>query len=226
MDALFFWFFSIIMLVSGLAVILNRNPVASLLCFVASIACMSGLFVMLSAYFLAVIELLVTAGAVMVLFLFVIMLINITEAEHIPRRKVWMGASLFLALGFLYIVAKTLNASPQGFVTENSLPPAGLVQESSDNTSAVAPTTDPDGQTENTSLPENSSAPDDTHQIGKLLFTTYVAPFEVTSLLILVATVGVIVLCKQDEPRRPAPREAINREAPPIEPKKEPALTR
>ena len=62
---------------------------------------------------------------------------------------------------------------------------------------------------------------DDTHQIGRLLFTRYVAPFEVTSLLILVATIGVIVLCKED------PRA---RTAPPVEPaskpKPEPALTR
>ena len=78
---------------------------------------------------------------------------------------------------------------------------------------------------------------DDTHRIGVLLFstnvdpdnpwpTTYVAPFEVTSLLILVATIGVIVLCKQDEPRRPRPREEIIREAPPVESKRETASTR
>ena len=65
---------------------------------------------------------------------------------------------------------------------------------------------------------------DDTHQIGRLLFatdtsggkTSYVAPFEITSLLILVATIGVIVLCKQEDRPRPGPREEIIREAPPI----------
>jgi hypothetical protein len=73
---------------------------------------------------------------------------------------------------------------------------------------------------------------DDTHRIGRLLFATkvsgtqpsYVAPFEITSLLILVATVGVIVLCKQDEKPRPRSREQIVREAPPVEPTKETAL--
>jgi hypothetical protein len=67
---------------------------------------------------------------------------------------------------------------------------------------------------------------DDTHAIGRLLFTTYVAPFEITSLLILVATIGVVVLCKQEEPKRPASREEISHEAPPLEPEKETALTR
>jgi hypothetical protein len=65
---------------------------------------------------------------------------------------------------------------------------------------------------------------DDTHRIGHLLFTTYVAPFEITSLLILVATIGVIVLCKEDEPPRTSKRESIVREAPPIETEKQAVL--
>ena len=226
MNALFFWFFSIAMIGFGLAVILNRNPVASLLCFVGSIAFMSGLFVMLSAYFLAVVELLVTAGAVMVLFLFVIMLINVTEAEKVPRRKVWMGCSLVLALGFIYLVALTLNATPQGTV---SLEAAPMPYALSDDQVAAKAAAHP-GASEGFL----SDLDDDTHRIGKLLFatnvgeneTTYVAPFEITSLLILVATIGVIILCKQEEPRRPSPREELIREAPPVGTTKETTLTR
>src|SRR5882762_12004672 len=106
MDALFFWFFSFGMIVFGLAVILNRNPVASALCFTFTIVFMSALFVMLSAFFLAAVQILVTAGAVMVLFLFIIMLLDVTAMEHIPRQKVWMGFTLVLALAFLIVVAK------------------------------------------------------------------------------------------------------------------------
>jgi NADH-quinone oxidoreductase subunit J len=192
MDTLFFWLFAFGMIVSGLAVILNRNPVASALCFVLTILFMAALFFMLNAFFLGWVEILVTAGAVMVLFLFVIMLLDITAMEHMPRQKVWMGFAMALALGFLFIVALTLNATPAGSITADSLP---------------------------------QQTQDDTHQIGRLLFKTYVAPFEITSLLILVATIGVIVLCKQDEPRRPSPREEIDREAPPVEPKKKTSLT-
>jgi len=186
MDALFFWLFSFGMIVCGLAVILNRNAVASALCFAFTIVFMSALFVMLSAFFLAAVQILVTAGAVMVLFLFIIMLLDLTAMEHAPRQKFWMACSLALGLGFILIVARTLYAMPGGSITTDSLPP----------------------QTK-----------DDTHQIGHLLFSTYVAPFEITSLLILVATIGVIVLCKQGEPQRPAPGEEINSEAPPIKPK-------
>jgi hypothetical protein len=115
-----------------------------------------------------------------------------------------------LALGFVFLVARTLSDLPRGEVTARSLPAISHQQASS---------MDPVyGQ--NGSAPEQLRQDhwDDTHQIGRLLFTRYVAPFEVTSLLILVATVGVIVLCKQDEPPRPAPHEEIVREAPPLAP--------
>jgi len=198
MEAFFFWIFSIGMIVCGLAVILNRNAVASALCFAFTIVFMSALFVMLSAFFLAAVQILVTAGAVMVLFLFIIMLLDLTAMEHAPRQKLWMGCALVVALGFVFTVARTLYTLPGGTasltntVTPSSVPSFG----------AATPVT-----------------PDDTHQIGKLLFSTYVAPFEITSLLILVATIGVIVLCKE-EPRSAPGKEASR------EPKKETALTR
>ncbi len=195
METFFFWLFSIGMILFGLGVILNRNAVASALCFAFTIVFMSALFVMLSAFFLAAVQILVTAGAVMVLFLFIIMLLDLTAMEHVPRQKVWMGCALVLGLGFIYIVARTLYATPGGSITADSTP-----------------------------LPLQTS--DDTHQIGRLLFTTYVAPFEITSLIILVATIGVIVLCKQDEPRPPSPGEDATRKTPPVESKKETSLTR
>ena len=211
MDALFFWFFSLGMLVFGLAVILNRNPVASALSFAFTIVFMSGLFILLGAFFLAAVQILVTAGAVMVLFLFIIMLLNTEAMGHMPRPRVWMGCCLALALGFVFLVARTLVEMPSGHTTIESLPTMSHQQ---------AISQDPVyGQ--NGSAPEQLRADhwDDTHQIGRLLFNRYVAPFEITSLLILVATIGVIILCKQDEPPRPAPHEDIAREAPPLHPK-------
>ena len=209
MEALFFWLFSLGMIVSGLAVILNRNPVASALSFVGTIVFMAALFFMLSAFFLGWVEILVTAGAVMVLFLFIIMLLDITAAEHASRQKTWMGFTLVLALGFLFLVARVLSATPQGTQTMDSLSPPS---------SATVSTAQAHSQ--------GIDDKDDTHQIATLLFTRYVAPFEVTSLLILIATIGVIVLCKQEEPSRPTRREEIIREAPPVEPKKETVLNR
>src|SRR5271168_4255548 len=120
MNALFFWFFSAGMIICALAVILNRNAVASALCFTFTIVFMAGLFIMLNAFFLAAVQIIVTAGAVMVLFLFIIMLLDLTAMEHIPRQKVWMGCTLVLALGFLLIVAKVLQSTPPQLNTANT----------------------------------------------------------------------------------------------------------
>jgi len=208
------------MIVCALAVILNRNAVASALCFTFAIVFMAGLFVMLSAFFLAAVQILVTAGAVMVLFLFIIMLLDLSVMEHMPRQKIWMGCTLVLALGFLLIVAKVLQATPMGLIAESSLKMPG---QAFANPPAMAEEEAP-GEEASQSVVDQQ---DDTHRIGRLLFATnvgpfqpsYVAPFEITSLLILVATIGAVVLCKQDERRRPSPREEIAREAPPVQPK-------
>jgi NADH-quinone oxidoreductase subunit J len=220
MNALFFWLFSGGMIVCALAVILNRNAVASALCFTFAIVFMAGLFVMLNAFFLAAVQILVTAGAVMVLFLFIIMLLDLTAMEHMPRQKIWMGCALVLALGFLFLVAKTLQATPQGLNTANTARTAGETIAIKSIAKMESESTNPDLRLTQSQWDQQ----DDTHRIGRLLFTTYVAPFEVTSLLILVATIGVVVLCKQDERHRPSPREEITREAPPVEPPKETAL--
>jgi NADH-quinone oxidoreductase subunit J len=201
MEALFFWIFSLGMIVCALAVVFNRNAVASALCFTFAIVFMAGLFIMLSAFFLAAVQILVTAGAVMVLFLFIIMLLDLTAMEHLPRQKIWTACSVVLALAFVGLVGKTLATMPSA-----AQPPVP----------AIAPLAAPVAQ----SVEDKH---DDTHQIGRMLFatnlkagqTSYVAPFEITSLLILVATIGVIVLCKQDERPRPQRREDITREAPP-----------
>jgi NADH-quinone oxidoreductase subunit J len=226
MNALFFWLFSAGMIVCALAVVLNRNAVASALCFTFAIVFMSGLFVMLSAFFLAAVQIIVTAGAVMVLFLFIIMLLDLVAMEHMPRQKVWMGCTMVLAVGFLIVVAKVLAATPEGFVDERTLPPGyeATAQQPHPMRAAVSAALEPSQS--------DWDANDDTHRIGRMLFrtdtvggkTSYVAPFEITSLLILVATIGVIVLCKQDEKPRPRTREQIAREAPPVEPKKETAI--
>jgi NADH-quinone oxidoreductase subunit J len=224
MNALFFWLFSFGMIVCALAVVLNRNAVASALCFTFTIVFMSGLFVMLSAFFLAAVQILVTAGAVMVLFLFIIMLLDLDKMEHIPRPKIWMGFTLVVALAFLFLVARVLHDTPAGLITQSSLKTPGEV--------AALPVAI-NGQPVTAAISQSEEDKmDDTHRIARLLFRTnvgpsqpsYVAPFEITSLLILVATIGVIVLCKRDEPPRPSPRDQITREAPPIESPKETAF--
>ena len=105
MSPVLFWLFAVLMLVFGALVVLNRNPVASALSLVVSFLCLAALFVGLDAYFIAVIQVLVYAGAVMVLFLFIIMLLDL-KAEK--RRKINPAAYVGGGLVALAFVAELL----------------------------------------------------------------------------------------------------------------------
>jgi len=165
MEAILFWIFSIGMLIAGLSVIINRSPVASALSLAVVILFMAGLFVLLHSYFLAAIQVVVYAGAVMVLFLFIIMLLDLKEAEKRPLRLISFLFGLVVAGGFFVQVMRVIKRLPAPLSLSGTvLSPIG----------------------------------DDAVAIGNQLFTKYLLPFEVTSLLLLVATVGVILLSKRE----------------------------
>jgi NADH-quinone oxidoreductase subunit J len=90
------------MLVFGAAVVIHRNPVASALSLVVSFLGLAALFMSLDAYFLGIIQVLVYAGAVMVLFLFIIMLLNIREEER--RRINWVSAAAGIAVALAFLI--------------------------------------------------------------------------------------------------------------------------
>ena len=160
-----FYVFAALTLLCGVLVVANpfsRNPVTSAMFLVLTIVSMAGLFVLLHAFFLAAVQIIVYAGAVIVLFLFVIMLLDLKEEQ---RRKIKLFGFVggLIAVGaILTISLKTLKALGAG---------------------VDLPTPQPDGSTE---------------ALGHLLFTNYVLPFEVVSVLLLVAMVGVILLSKKD----------------------------
>lgn len=118
MPAFLFWFFAILMLAFGVAVVVNRNPVASALSLVVSFLGLAALFMSLDAYFIGIIQVLVYAGAVMVLFLFIIMLLDL-RAEKI-RKINWLasagGIAVALALAVqIFYVAGNFRFSKQPF---------------------------------------------------------------------------------------------------------------
>jgi NADH-quinone oxidoreductase subunit J len=221
MDAFFFWLFAAGMIGFSLAVVLGRNPVGSALCFAVSMIFMAALFVMLSAFFLAAIQILVTAGAVMVLFLFIIMLLDIGAMSRLPRQRVWLIGTFLLALAFVVILARVLDANPRGTTLASSLPNAPAKIRIMPPITTMEMNEIEAGQRKAPTQVTLSN--DDTHQIGRALFTRYVAPFEITSLLILVATVGVVVLCKEEGSPRKKTAEEVD--ATPHPEKTGPALT-
>src|SRR5437667_77522 len=102
MPPFLFWLFASLMLVFGAAVVLNRNPVASALSLVVSFLGLAALFMSLDAYFVGIIQVLVYAGAVMVLFLFIIMLLNLRAEEG--RRINWLAATGGIVVALILVI--------------------------------------------------------------------------------------------------------------------------
>ncbi len=170
MNPLLFWFFAILMLGFGVAVVANRNPVACALCLVVSFLGLASLFIGLDAYFIGVIQILVYAGAVMVLFLFIIMLLDLkAEARRKNNVIAWAGGGL-VSVVFMLQIALVLRRFPEG---QKPFPPLNLE-----------------------SLPGQRL--DDVRQVGETLFSIHTLPFQVIGVLILVATIGVVVLSKRE----------------------------
>ena len=149
-------------LLCALLVIVNpvsRNPVTSAMFLVLAILSMSGLFVLLHAFFLAAVQIIVYAGAVLVLFVFVIMLLDLKEEERRRLKLFSAVAGLIAMVGIVTAFLKSLVA-----------------------VKAAAGSPRLEG---------------DTLSLGKLLFSHYTLPFEIVSVLLLVAMIGVILLSKK-----------------------------
>lgn len=118
MPPFLFWIFALLMLVFGAAVIINRNPVASALSLVVSFLALAALFISLDAYFIGIIQVLVYAGAIMVLFLFIIMLLDLRAEELRKINWVASAGGLVVALALLiqiFAVIGKLNVAKQTF---------------------------------------------------------------------------------------------------------------
>jgi NADH-quinone oxidoreductase subunit J len=164
METVLFYFFSGMALVCGLLVVANpfqRNPVTSAMFLVLSIVSLAGLFVLLHAFFLAAVQVLVYAGAVMVLFLFVIMLLDLKEEQRRALSRFGVVTGILGVGLFALVLLGAVVASDAG----------------GSGTPVLEGRTEP---------------------LGRLLFTSYLLPFEVLSVLLLVGMVGVVLLSKRD----------------------------
>jgi NADH-quinone oxidoreductase subunit J len=118
MSPFLFWVFALLMLIFGAAVIINRNPVASALSLVVSFLGLAALFMSLDAYFIGIIQVLVYAGAVMVLFLFIIMLLDLRAEERRQINWLTSAGAIAVALALLaqiFYVIGTLKPAAQTF---------------------------------------------------------------------------------------------------------------
>jgi NADH-quinone oxidoreductase subunit J len=118
METLLFWLLAVIALIAAASMIIQRNPVHSALFLIITLLCLAGLFLLLSAHFLAVIQIIVYAGAIMVLFLFVIMLLDIRRVEAAPSR-LKLQKSLGILLGVIFLL-ETLLVLRSGAINDTA----------------------------------------------------------------------------------------------------------
>ena len=155
--------FGLLALVCGLMVILHKNPVTSALFLVLTFCSLAGLYLLLQAEFLAMVQVVVYAGAIMVLFLFVIMYLNLDRDvdDGLPfALRRWIGwlVGLLLLVETAVLLWKRWGAGPES--------------------------------------PEPPSALGNTAAVGQLLYSRYLFPFEVTSVLLIVSIIGAVMLGK------------------------------
>jgi NADH-quinone oxidoreductase subunit J len=191
MSLVLFWIFAAIMLGFGLAVVLLRNPVSSALSLVVCFLALAALFIQLEAFFVGVVQILVYAGAVMVLFLFIIMLLDL-KTETLNKLSV---PTLATGLVVIVVAVLTLVVVLGEFPAGNITMPETNMQFQDDEDVAAAP-----GVVANpVALPEDSPLRyDDVRSLGMLLFRQYALPLQLVGVLILVATVGVVILSKRE----------------------------
>jgi len=167
MEALVFWILAIGMIGTALAVLFNPNPVASALSLVVTFLFLAGVFITLQAFFMAMVQIIVYAGAVMVLFLFIIMLMDIRaeKKRSLPWVKVGLVGIVAAIFGSIYFSVLSRLTHGQSVLKWGE----GVV--------------------------ELTAA-----KLGEVLFSKYLLPFEITALLLLVATIGVVHLSRRATP--------------------------
>jgi NADH-quinone oxidoreductase subunit J len=165
METLFFSLVAAIAIISSILVITNKNPINSALSLIMTFFCLATLYVMLEAPFMAAIQIIVYAGAIMVLIVFVIMLLNLkSESGRRTNHALFLGSmtGVLLLIQTWYLLWKSSLTGTKGVVDSAMIAKVGH-----------------------------------TELIGKSLFTEFLLPFEITSVLLLVAIIGAVILSKK-----------------------------
>ncbi|MEN9884920.1 MAG: hypothetical protein RLZZ420_2137 [Bacteroidota bacterium] len=158
-----FWILTALALFSALMVVSSDNPVHSVLWLILVFIAITGHYILMNAQFLAIVNMIVYAGAIMVLFLFVIMFMNLNK-ESEPQKSVWLRLAAVVSGGSLLLILVAALKDNAGYI--NSMKGEGSI-----------------------GLIKN---------LGNTLFTEYVVPFEISSILFLSAMVGAVVLGKKE----------------------------
>ena len=166
MEIALFAGFAVVAAVSGLLVVIQRHAVYSALYLVITMAALAGIYILLEGHFIWIIQVIVYAGAIMVLFLFVIMLLDIRQEDVLWARRD-RGQILLAALLSLVLLVEMVLALGRSALSGAQTAPASIQGFGT------------------------------TQTVGRMLFTDYLFPFEITSVILLIAMVGAMVLAKR-----------------------------
>jgi NADH-quinone oxidoreductase subunit J len=188
-EALFFWIFGLAAIFAGLLTVMARNAVHSALFLISSLVSVAALFVLARAEFIAGVQILVYVGGVMVLFLFVIMLVNVGAeergSEEIFNNQRQVTASLIFCLLLVGGMLYSVNTGYQGLKAKYPATPDAVAAQESirDDTHAASAT-------------GSSRITKDTENVGSSLYRYASLPFEIASILLLVAIIGSVMLAR------------------------------
>jgi len=189
-ESVFFWIFSIAAILAGLLTVMARNAVHSALFLISSLVSVAALFILLGAEFIAGVQILVYVGGVMVLFLFVIMLVNV-GAEEEGRAPIFnRPAQVTAALVFLALLAGALviYAIPRGYQAMQKRDEAAIKQANAKRAAAESNLA--------TAATGVIRLTRETERVGTSVYTYASLPFEIASLLLLVAIIGSVMLAR------------------------------
>lgn len=160
-----FWFLSVLAIGAAVLMVASKNPVHSILWLIITFFAISGHYILLNAQFLAIVNIIVYAGAIMVLFLFVVMLMNLNaETEPPQKSKYLLYSGVIAGASLMLVIVAALKKGTIG---------SQLVQMKDGDVGLI-------------------------NNLGRTLFTDYVFPFEISSILFLSAMIGAVVISKRE----------------------------
>jgi len=209
MDSLFFYLFASVAVVGGILLVTLRNPVSSALSMVLSFVGLASLFIGLNAYFVGIVQILVYAGAIMVLFIFIIMLLDLNNEEPTKFRSSTLVAGVGIPLLLTFQVLGVIQNGPEKHrgdfpeITAETMKTAADGYAFKDDEGNNLPDSEQSAIYKSLTHEKAPKLPD-TNLIGDTIFKNYNLPLQIMGVLLLVATVGVVVLSKRSN-KNPKP---------------------
>ncbi|MDB4686926.1 NADH-quinone oxidoreductase subunit J [Akkermansiaceae bacterium] len=202
MENLAFYLFAFMAVAGGVLLVALRNPVSSAIAMVLSFVGLAGLFIGLNAYFVGIVQILVYAGAIMVLFIFIIMLLDLNDEKPVKFKSSSVVAGLVIPLLLVVQILGVIQLGSEGKkiefeeITNDSMRKSAIQFSQADEDNVAFPREEQSAIYKSLTHEKSPKLPD-TNLIGHTIFKSYNYPLQVVGVLLLVATIGVVILSKR-----------------------------